>query len=637
MTEETERRIGPYELLRTLGRGGSSTVYEAVDNRDGRLVALKVVTMPSDHAEEDTLTRRMERASRAVASLSHPNVARVYETGEAPFSDAPADAPHSRYIAMERVDGITLRDRLKREGGPLSLALAADILTQVASGVDAVHAAGVLHRDIKPSNILLATDGTVKLTDFGIARRPGDTMVTMEGVMIGSPHYISPEQTANQPATPASDIWALGIVLYEMVVGKVPFAGENIPATLYQIAHGDIPALPPYLPPAVRDVLTRALERDPARRFPSATSLADAFRRAVNHEVVVPSRPAVSTPLPLPTRAARRPSLAPLALALVGGVALVAGGFLAAPRFMTAADTNTSVVSDMEKRASVPSIEATARPAGTTAAEKARKPRSARPQSVAKAVPAPVIIPSISAVPVPSPQAASTPAAEPSPPPLVVETTPGATETPRPAPATPRTERRRDMPSAIPPSKPPLEVTRDLPPIDLVPLPKATPRPTPKPTPEPEPTPAPETPSPTPSPVPTPKPPPPPGPRSVETEGNEEGIEAEDPNTRLTGAWNGTHTGHAARLVLREPNRDTGEFRGTLTVQMPAGPVRIAIAGQVFDDGGITIRETRVLQAPVEKAWDLGINTGTFDPDDLTLSGSGRDKKGRTYQWSFRR
>lgn len=114
-------------------------------------------------------------------------------------------------------------------------------------------------------------------------------------------------------------------------------------------------------------------------------------------------------------------------------------------------------------------------------------------------------------------------------------------------------------------------------------------------------------------------------------------MEDVDPNTRLSGTWRGIHTGHTARLVLRAPNPDTGEFRGTLTVQMPSGPVRIAVAGQVFDDGGITMRETRVIQALEVRAWDLGTNTGTFDPDDLKLSGQGRDKRGRTYQWSFQR
>jgi serine/threonine-protein kinase len=635
MTEETERRVGPYRLIGILGRGGSSTVYEAVDNRDGRLVALKVVSVPADAREEDTLTRRLERSSRAVASLSHPNIARVYETGEAPLSDAPTDAPMSRYIAMERVDGTTLRDRLKRENGPLALAVAADILDQAAHGLDAVHAAGVMHRDVKPSNILIASDGTVKLTDFGIARRPSDTLVTLEGVMIGSPHYISPEQTANQPATASSDIWALGVVLYEMVVGKVPFAGENIPATLYQIAHGEMPALPIHLPPAVRDVLVRALERDPARRFPSATSLADAFRRAITNQTVVPTAPARYA-------TAKRRSAAPLALALIGGLALVAGGFLAAPRFL-ATEAGTSVATDLERPSATPSAEVpapAARPARTAPLPKtAVSPRTASSPGAGKAVA--VVVPPIVATPAASPVAESAVTASPSPSPIViVERTPEPAATPRATPTPQRTERRRDMPAPIAPSRPPLDVPRELPPLDIESLPRATPRPTPRPTPEPvtptaTATPVPAT--PTPPPAPTPTPAPPPGPRSVEPEGNEEGVEAEDPNTRLAGTWRGTHTGHSARLVLRQPNRDTGEFRGTLTVQMPSGPVRIAVVGQAFDDGGIMIRETKVERASVDRAWDLGVNTGTFDSDDLTISGQGRDKRGRRYEWSFRR
>ncbi|MES2462346.1 MAG: protein kinase [Armatimonadota bacterium] len=652
MTEETERRIGPYELIRTIGRGGSSTVYEAVDNRDGRLVALKVVTIPSDLQEEDTLTRRMERSSRAVASLSHPNVAHVYETGEAPFSDARPDAPHTRYIAMERVDGITLRERLKREGGPLPLPVAADILTQTASGLDAVHAAEVMHRDIKPSNILIATDGTVKLTDFGIARRSSDTMITLEGVMIGSPHYISPEQTTNNPATTASDIWALGVVLYEMVVGRVPFAGENIPATLYQIAHGNLPAVPVTLPNSVRDVLNRALERDPASRYPTATSMAEAFRHAIDPAVQANVVPAAALPAPTPAatapvreRARKRPAFVPLAIAAIGGVALVAGGFLAAPRFTTTVEDTTSVATGLERPSVTPSVPAPVRPVQRPSAGTAKNSRvasAAKPSQKSGTPAVPAAVPSLETAAVPSPaspDSSSPVTAVPSSPVIVAERTPETVITPQPTPAAAaRSERRSDMPPAITPPRPPLEVSRDLPPIDLVPLPKATPRATP------EPTPIPETPSPTPSPAPTPSPEPtprlapPPGPRTREAAASdEEGIEAEDPNTRLTGTWRGTHTGHSAQLVVRELNRDNGEFRGTLTVQMPSGPVRIAVSGQVFDDGGITIRETRVVRASVERAWDLGVNTGTFDPDDLTLSGRGRDKRGRTYEWSFRR
>ncbi len=642
MTENTERHIGPYQLVGLLGRGGSSAVYEAIDERDGHVVALKVVTAASDAVEDDTMLRRLERSSLAMASLDHPNIAHVYESGEAPLSNAPADAPHARYIAMERVEGMTLRERLKREGGLLPLAVAADILEQTARGLDAVHAAGVIHRDIKPSNILVGTTGIVKLTDFGIARRANDTMVTIEGVMIGSPNYISPEQTNNQPATSASDLWSLGVVLYEMVVGNVPFAGENIPVTLYQVAHSDLPTLPPHLPLPVRNVLTRALDRDPARRFPTALGLAQAFRRAIAPAVaaaaILPSETVQTVPAelePIRYSTTKKRSFAPLALAMIGGAALVAGGFLAAPRMTATANQgqsqNTSVVSDMEKLPVTPAVTASPSPAPkATPVPRAARVATVTVRATPSLTPAPSPVVESTQSPVRAlPSPAPSPQRSPSPPALVVtERTPAPT-------STPRVRRRRDIPAIVVAARPPVEVPRDLPPQDMEPLPKATPKATPEVTPRP-------TPSPPPTPSPTPVPPPGPAPRAVvrapdSDRDEEEGVEDVDPNTRLSGTWRGIHTGHTARLVLRAPNPDTGEFRGTLTVQMPSGPVRIAVAGQVFDDGGITMRETRVIQALEVRAWDLGTNTGTFDPDDLKLSGQGRDKRGRTYQWSFQR
>lgn len=626
MTEEIERRIGPYRLVGILGRGGTSTVYEAVDMRDGRRAALKVVTIPTDPQEEDTLTRRMERAGRAVASLNHPNIARVYETGEAPLSDAPAGAPHARYIAMELIDGITLRERLKREAGPLSLAQAADILSQTASGLDAVHDAGVLHRDVKPSNILLGADGTVKLTDFGIARRANDTMVTLDGVMIGSPHYISPEQTTNQPSGPSSDLWSLGVVLYEMVVGKVPYAGENIPATLYQIAHGSRPEVPLHFPPAVREVLSRALERDPSRRFSSATALAEAFRAALapgQTNVVVAERMQYSS--------SKRSSVAPLALAVVVGMAFVAGGFLAAPRFTDKSSSGTSTAVSMEGGPVVPSTQTAERPKTSTATLKVEK----KPAVIAsKASPSGTATPVVPATPLQVPTAVVTIPA----PLTVTETTPKPEQkTAASLPTTsvvvsaakPQAERRRRVPTIMAPVQPPVEISNDPPPLPLEPSPKATPKPTLVA--------APESATATPSPTPIPTPNPTVAASTDKADKNEEGTEAADPNTRLIGVWHGSHTGHSAQLVLGKPNRDNGKFRGTLTVQMPSGPVRIAIAGRVFDDGGVIIEEKKVVRTSEDRAWDLGVNTGTFDPEDLTLSGDGKDKKGRTYQWSFHR
>jgi serine/threonine protein kinase len=621
MTENIERRIGPYRLGQILGHGGSSTVYEAVDDRDGYLVALKIIATPTDAAEEDTLVRRLERSSRAVAGLSHPNIARVYETGEAVVSGSPANTLNtlpSRYIAMERVEGITLRERLKREGGPLSLAQAADILEQVARGLDAIHQAGVIHRDIKPSNILLGIDGKVKLTDFEIARRPNDTAVTLDGVMIGSPHYISPEQTTNQSATFASDLWSLGVVLYEMVVGKVPFAGENIPATLYQIAHGDAPEIPMHLPPDVREVLVCALVRDPDQRFPSATALAMAFRRAVEST----TRPSAER-----TRYStkKRYSFAPLALAVIGGLALVGGGVLSLPRRTTENPSNTtSVATSAEKRPATPTAPKQVRSESRTAEREKKQRTPSIPTPLAPGADKPVALVSpVNTVPTPLSGTVATPAVTATAAPVTVtERTPDVPATPSPTP-TVAEERRDPMPAPLPPALPPLEVSQEQPQQDLQPLPKATPKPTPVPA---TPTPAPVT-STTPSPA----------AKETDSEENEQAVEAEDPNTRLTGTWRGTYSGHSARLVLREPNKDTGEFRGTLIVQLPSGPTRIAVVGQAFDDGGITIRENRVLKASADKDWDRAINTGTFDPEELTLSGQGKDKKGRNYPWSFRR
>ncbi|MBC8102938.1 MAG: protein kinase [Cytophagales bacterium] len=631
MTEEAERHVGPYRLLGELGHGGSSTVYEAVDERSGQVVALKVVTAAADAAEEQILARRAERASRAVATLAHPNIARIFETGTAPISDAPRGASPVRYLALERVQGITLRERIRREGGPLALSEAAGILEQAASGLDAVHAAGIIHRDIKPSNLLISDDGVVKLTDFGIARRGDDTMVTLNGVMIGSPNYISPEQTTNQSATPASDLWSLGVVLYEMVVGRVPFSGENIPATLYQIAHGGPPEIPPHLPPAVRAVLERALFRDPSGRYPNARRLAEAFRAAVG-TAAVRSPAAPGRPRRRPTQ---KSSYVPLTLALVSVAGLITLGFLMVPRLIP--DAASENVADIRTAADLERgpLVSPAPPPGPVrnAAERPGKPQQAT-AAPAAAVPAPAIpsetapspgpqppvgasaAPSTPTTPVPTSRAVSPPALANSPPSAL------------PVPS-PRTRRQISPPTIL--AQPEIEVPEPMPTLPLESLPSATPKATPSPSLQ-----SPEVPPQSPSPATVAQ-----GTTTTAAtatvDREEEGVPDTDPNTLLAGVWRGTHTGHVARLVLESPNPNTGKFKGILTVRMGFGPVRIAVTGEAQDDGGITIRETRLLNAPVERAWDLGNNKGIFDPEALTISGSGRDKRGREYGWAFRR
>lgn len=318
--------LGHYQLLREAGRGGMSLVYEAVDNRIGRRVALKVLSLQITASPEaqDARVTRFKRESRAIARLSHPNIVSIYDIGE-------EDGLH--FIVMEYLDGETLRERTTQ--GPIAPPEAAAILRQVASGLDAVHDAGIVHRDIKPSNVMLLPGGQVKLMDFGVARQHEDTMVTQAGAMVGSPVYMSPEQANGQEHGAASDLWSLGVILYEMLAGRAPFIGDTIPNVLYQVAHAT-PAPLEGAPPAVQQVLDRALDKNPALRFRSGKEMADAFDAAL----------AASAPAPAPRRASAVPTpRVPRASAgsrrvrRVGGVVLLlallaAGLFALAPRLV---------------------------------------------------------------------------------------------------------------------------------------------------------------------------------------------------------------------------------------------------------------------------------------------------------------
>ncbi|MDQ2799488.1 MAG: serine/threonine protein kinase, partial [Armatimonadota bacterium] len=302
------RALGPYELVREAGSGGMSTVYEARDTRIGRRVALKVVSIPGYLSPDmkQAQAARIKREARSIARLSHPNIVSVHDVGE-------QDGHH--YIVMEFLDGQTLRSRMN-DGPPLSTTEILHILEGVAGGLDAVHAQNVVHRDVKPSNVMLLPDGRVKLMDFGVARQVDDTMVTQAGTMVGSPAYMAPEQIEGQVPTLASDVWSLGALLYEMLAGHPPFTAKGIPQVMYQIAHNPPPPIPG-VSPAVQQILNRALEKDPAKRFASAGELVYAFRRALNPEAGVPAAPVRLLPaaaraprpttraVPLPPRQAR--------------------------------------------------------------------------------------------------------------------------------------------------------------------------------------------------------------------------------------------------------------------------------------------------------------------------------------------
>jgi hypothetical protein len=234
------------------------------------------------------------------------------------------------FIVMEYLDGETLRERTRL--APIPPPEAAAILRQVASGLDAVHQAGIVHRDIKPSNVMLLPSGQAKLMDFGVARQHEDTLVTQAGAIVGSPVYMSPEQVNGEEHEAGSDLWALGIILYEMLAGHAPFGGETIPNVLYQVAHAT-PAPLAGAPAAVQQVLNRALDKNPAHRYQSGKEIADAFDAALAAPrpapvpLAVPASPAPRLPRkPSGARSGRRVGAAALLLAL-----LAAGLFALAP------------------------------------------------------------------------------------------------------------------------------------------------------------------------------------------------------------------------------------------------------------------------------------------------------------------
>ncbi len=262
---------GRYQVRRRLARGGMATVYEAVDLRLDRIVALKV--MHRHLAEDPDFVARFRREARSAARLAHPHVVAVFDQGE---SDGLI------YLAMEYVPGRTLRDVLV-EFGPLAPEQALVILEPVLEGLGAAHAAGFVHRDIKPENVLIADDGRVKVADFGLARAltAGDTSATT-GMIIGTVAYLSPEQVERGDADGRSDVYAAGILLYEMVTGKVPHDGPSPIAVAYQHVNADVQApssLVNDLDPSVDELVLTATRRNPKQRYQGAPQFLAAVRR----------------------------------------------------------------------------------------------------------------------------------------------------------------------------------------------------------------------------------------------------------------------------------------------------------------------------------------------------------------------
>ncbi len=285
-----------YRAIEKIGSGGMADVYKAMDEVLGRTVAVKV--MHAHYADEPTFVARFRHEAQAAGNLSHPNIVNVYDWGQ-------QDGTY--YIVMEYIRGTEFKE-LIRQQGPIDPLKAAEYAAQVCAALSVAHGYGLVHRDIKPQNLVLMADGTVKVMDFGIARAVNSTM-TQTGSVLGTAQYISPEQAQGRELGPATDLYSLGIVTYEMTTGRLPFEGDTpVAVALKQVNEHAVPPrqIDPAIPPAVEAVILRAMEKDPARRYSSADEMrADLLRAAQGRAVTATPRVDDTTVMPAVERAQR--------------------------------------------------------------------------------------------------------------------------------------------------------------------------------------------------------------------------------------------------------------------------------------------------------------------------------------------
>jgi serine/threonine protein kinase len=265
------QRLGRYEIIEELGRGAMGVIYKAKDPAIGRLVAIKTIRLGdfTDPSHFEEVRSRLKREAQSAGALSHPNIITIFDVGE---------EEGLSYFAMELVEGANL-ERVIETNPQLDYATIVHIARQAADALGFAHQHGIVHRDIKPANIMLTQDGRVKVADFGIAK-VGSTKMTQPGTLLGSPSYMAPEHFLGRALDGRSDIFALGIVLYELVTGRPPFTAESLGTLSYKVVHEDVVPpieLRPDLDPRLNEVIVKALARDPARRFQSAEELSDAL------------------------------------------------------------------------------------------------------------------------------------------------------------------------------------------------------------------------------------------------------------------------------------------------------------------------------------------------------------------------
>ncbi len=298
---------GRYRLESRIATGGMGEVWRATDTVLGRPVAVKL--LKSEYADDTAFRVRFESEAQHAASLHHPNIATVYDFGEARTPDgATLRRP---YLVMELVDGQPL-SALLRPGVAMDPAAVRDLLAQAADGLGAAHEAGIVHRDVKPANLLVTPDRTVKVTDFGIARAAEGVGLTSTGEVMGTPQYLSPEQAQGRPASPASDVYSLGVVAFECLAGRRPFQAESPVATALAHVRDEVPDLPRSVPDELAHVVRRAMAKAPEARFRDGHAMARALRDPVTAATQVVPPPVVTAPPPTPAPTQATSVMAPV-------------------------------------------------------------------------------------------------------------------------------------------------------------------------------------------------------------------------------------------------------------------------------------------------------------------------------------
>jgi serine/threonine protein kinase len=458
-----------YRLDSRIATGGMGEVWRATDTVLGRSVAVKL--LKTEYADNASFRSRFETEARHAASLHHPGVAAVYDFGEAPANDG--SAVNRPFLVMELVDGQPL-SALLRPGQRLDPDATRDLLAQAADALGAAHAAGIVHRDVKPANLLVTPDRRVKITDFGIARAAEAVALTETGQVMGTPQYLSPEQAEGKTATPASDVYSLGVVAFECLAGRRPFVAETAVATALAHLRAPVPDLPDDVPADLAAVVRRSLSKSPAERFPDAGAFAAALRDpATAATAVVPPTTAATRVIGGAAPAAVGPAVA--AGAAPTPAATPAGGPAPATGPLTGAASGSDAGSDEDAdpgsgsagnrgRRLLPWVllaglaliaaavfALTAGSEDDPTEEPAQPSRSSRPNAPSSTVPQP------SATQAPSAPASS---AKPSPTPFETPSeTPSATTEPSPSVSEPATASPPAAPPSTPSATPPPDTT----------------------------------------------------------------------------------------------------------------------------------------------------------------------------------